>query len=75
MIRVSGREYNGLIDSPCFTKAASDESRMSCFSCHTMHNPSDDTRPTSEWADRHQLAAGMDGNNACLQCHSPSHPT
>jgi hypothetical protein len=68
MIRVSGREYNGLIDSPCF-KNAVDARQMSCSSCHTMHKAPDDPRTTSEWADTHQVSAGMDGNQACLQCH------
>jgi predicted CXXCH cytochrome family protein len=54
MIRVSGREYNGLVDTPCFQHG-----EMSCLSCHSMHksNPVD------------QLARGMEGNTACLQCH------
>ena len=32
MVRVSGREYNGLIESPCFKRGA-----LSCLSCHSMH--------------------------------------
>lgn len=54
MIRVSGREYNGLIESPCFQRG-----EMSCLSCHSMHksDPND------------QLAAGMESNQACYQCH------
>src|SRR5258708_4673837 len=54
MIRVSGREYNGLVESPCFQKG-----EMSCLSCHSMHESS----PTN------QLARGMESNLACLQCH------
>ncbi len=54
MVRVSGREYNGLIESPCFKRG-----EMSCISCHSMHKSDPDD----------QLAAGMDGNQACLQCH------
>ena len=42
---------------------------MSCFSCHTMHKTADDPRSIGEWADTHQVSAGMDGNEACLQCH------
>lgn len=55
MIRVSGREYNGLHESPCFQRGD-----LSCLSCHSMHqsDPND------------QLSAGMDGNQACLQCHT-----
>jgi predicted CXXCH cytochrome family protein len=54
MIRVSGREYNGLVETPCFQRG-----EMSCLSCHSMHrsNPDD------------QLARGMESNTACLQCH------
>jgi predicted CXXCH cytochrome family protein len=54
MIRVSGREYNGLIDSPCYQG-----SRFSCLSCHSLHesDPND------------QLAYNRIGNGACTQCH------
>lgn len=69
MIRVSGREYNGLIASPCFKDATDDKRRMSCFSCHAMHKTPDDPRTAHEWADTHQVASGMNGNAACLQCH------
>ena len=71
MIRVSGREYNGLIDSPCFKNATDTQHTMSCFSCHTMHKTPEDPRPIAEWAVTHQVSAGMDGNGACLQCHEP----
>ncbi len=54
MIRVSGRDYQGLIDSPCF-----EGGEYSCLSCHSMHE--------SEPMD--QLAAGMEGDEACLKCH------
>jgi predicted CXXCH cytochrome family protein len=54
MVRVSGREYNGLIESPCYQGG-----KLSCLSCHKMHgsDPND------------QLSAGMLGDQACLQCH------
>lgn len=54
VIRVTGREYNGIIEAACHTKG-----ELSCLSCHSMHksHPND------------QLAARMDGNQACLQCH------
>lgn len=69
MIRVSGREYNGLLETPCYTHG--DESRgvMSCLSCHSMHRSSDDKRAVAEWTDD-QLKPGMRSNEACLQCHS-----
>jgi hypothetical protein len=66
MIRASGREYNGLLDTPCFRRGT-----MSCLSCHQMHQSRDDPRPRAEWADD-QLKVGMGnvgGNAACLQCH------
>ena len=61
MIRVAGREYNGLIESPCFQQG-----EMTCVTCHTMH-PSDG-QPLEEWRDD-QLKPGMRSNQACLQCH------
>lgn len=70
-IRVSGREYNGLLDSPCFRDAEAPERTLSCFSCHAMHKTADDPRTVAEWADTHQVSAGMDGDEACLQCHEP----
>ncbi|MFB3065917.1 MAG: multiheme c-type cytochrome [Planctomycetota bacterium] len=54
-IRVSGREYNGLVESPCFKGG-----EFSCLSCHTMHDYSE---PDD------QLAKNRTGDEACLQCH------
>jgi hypothetical protein len=68
MARVSGREYNGLIDSPCFKEAPDQQRTMSCSSCHAMHKAKEDTRSIQAWADTHQLS-GRTGNEACLQCH------
>jgi Zn-finger protein len=70
MIRVSGREYNGLIDSPCFKDATDAKRTMSCFSCHAMHKTPADPRSISQWADTYQVSPGMDGDQACLQCHA-----
>ncbi len=53
-VRVSGRDYNGLIDSPCYQRG-----ELSCLSCHSMHR----SDPVN------QLGPGMAGNGACLQCH------
>lgn len=52
--RVGGDEYNAHIQSACYTHG-----ELTCLSCHSMHSsdPND------------QLAAGMDTNEACLQCH------
>ncbi|TWU03311.1 cytochrome c3 family protein [Neorhodopirellula pilleata] len=60
-IRIAGREYNGLIESPCFQ-----DGEMTCLSCHTMH-PSGD-QDLTDWRDD-QLKPGMRGDEACLQCH------
>jgi predicted CXXCH cytochrome family protein len=54
MIRVSGREFNGLTESPCFQRGT-----LSCVSCHSMH----DSDPND------QLARGKESNAACLECH------
>ena len=58
-VRVSGREYNGLIESPCFRGG-----EFSCLSCHEMHPD----RPDDAWADD-QLAPGAESNTACTACH------
>ena len=64
MIRVVGREFNGLMDSPCFQQG-----EMSCLSCHVMHQAKDDERPRHDWTDD-QLLPKMRGNEACLSCHA-----
>ena len=63
MVRVSGREFMGLRETPCFQRG-----ELSCLSCHTMHKPADDPRPMFEWAND-QLKLGMETNEACLPCH------
>ena len=63
MIRVSGRDYNGILDSECARGG-----ELSCLSCHSMHHSSDDPRSIDTWADD-QLSYGMGGDGACLQCH------
>jgi hypothetical protein len=68
MVRVSGREYHGLINSPCFMHGDQEKGIMSCFSCHQMHQTEGDERDIKEWADD-QLIPGMRGNQACTQCH------
>jgi predicted CXXCH cytochrome family protein len=54
MIRVSGREFNSLIESPCYKGG-----KFSCVSCHSLH----------EGEREGQLAAKAKGNSACVQCH------
>ncbi|MDA0812547.1 MAG: multiheme c-type cytochrome [Verrucomicrobia bacterium] len=65
-IRVTGREYNGLIGSPCFNHDKDDSKRMTCTSCHDMHAST--TVADKTWAND-QLGKGLDGNAACFQCH------
>lgn len=55
MIRVTGREYNGLVESTCYQKGG-----MTCLSCHSMHQSQPDD----------QLSAIGRDNEACYQCHS-----
>jgi hypothetical protein len=69
MVRSTGREYNGLIDSPCYRNAKDDQHTLTCFSCHSMHRLPGDKRSDAEWADD-QLKPQAQGNGACLQCHT-----
>jgi hypothetical protein len=64
MVRGSGREFGGLLESPCFQRG-----ELSCLSCHTMHRDPADPRPLEQWAND-QLKPGMDGNAACAECHA-----
>jgi len=64
-VRVSGREYNGLVESPCYLRGEG-ERRMSCLSCHAMHASKE--RVAAGWPSD-QLRAGMEGPVACLDCH------
>ena len=69
MVRATGREYNGLIDSPCYKNAKDDQHTLTCFSCHSMHRVAGDTLTDAEWADD-QLKPEARGNGACLACHA-----
>lgn len=64
MIRVTGREFSGLSESPCYLRGT-----MSCISCHAVHQESGDARPSEDWAND-QLAIDMDGDHGCTQCHN-----
>lgn len=63
-LRVSGREYTAVMDSPCFESAD-----FGCSSCHEMHPQPDDPRTVETWRDD-QLRMGMRSNAACIDCHS-----
>ena len=64
MIRVTGREYNGVQASPCFKGG-----EFSCLSCHEMH-PAEtaSSQQVKQWRSG-QMRPGMQSDNACLQCH------
>ncbi|HET8940202.1 MAG TPA: multiheme c-type cytochrome [Polyangiales bacterium] len=59
--RVSGREYNGMIESACMHSG-----QLSCMSCHSMHREHGDKRSDAQWADD-QLKERADA--ACTNCH------
>lgn len=61
MVRVSGREFNGLLKTACYQKG-----EMSCLSCHSLHQG---TRT-------YQLGRDMESNAACAKCHEKqvAHP-
>ncbi len=63
MVRVAGREFNGMIGSGCYERG-----ELSCLSCHTMHQPATDTRSASDWANQ-QLKHDPNSDDSCLQCH------
>lgn len=54
MVRVSGREMNGLVESKCF-----EGGKLSCVTCHSMHDADPDD----------QLTRKAQGNVACIMCH------
>ncbi|HEY2101913.1 MAG TPA: multiheme c-type cytochrome [Chthoniobacterales bacterium] len=64
MIRVTGREFNGVQASPCFRGG-----KFSCLSCHEMHLDSPGHTSVWKWARSAQLKPKMDSDAACLQCH------
>ena len=63
MIRVTGREYNGMQASPCIKGGD-----FSCMSCHEMHPAATDAATLAAWRDD-QLKPKMATDAACLQCH------
>ena len=71
MVRATGREYNALLESPCYKNAKDDRRTLTCASCHSMHQTADDRRVVAEWADDQLKPSARDsGNAACLQCHA-----
>ena len=64
MIRVTGREMNGVQESPCYKGG-----KFSCISCHEMHPARTTQTALKTWARSDQLAPKMESDQACLQCH------
>jgi hypothetical protein len=64
MIRVTGREMNGVQASPCYKGG-----NYSCISCHEMHPSTTTPAALQTWARSDQLAPKMETDQACLQCH------
>ena len=65
MVRVTGREFNGVQASPCFRGGD-----FSCISCHEMHLDSPGQTDANTWARTAQLKPKMDSDAACFQCHT-----
>lgn len=81
-VRVSGREYNGLVESPCFQRGT-----MSCTSCHRLHGsePDDQLDPArrddasctqchpkiAEKLEDHTHHVASSSGSRCLNCHMP----
>jgi len=73
-VRVSGREYNGLIESPCYRNATHADRTLTCFSCHTLHKTDEDARTAEQWRVG-QVSTAAVSNEACLKCHEPLRAT
>jgi hypothetical protein len=63
MVRVTGREYNGIELSPCFKGG-----KFSCLSCHEMHSQNTDRASMQTWAVSQMKPEALT-DRACVQCH------
>lgn len=83
-VRVGGREYNGLVASPCYERGDGDR-KMTCLSCHAMHegDPAGQIAPdragdrgcttchTDARSRSHSHHAAGSSGSACVSCHMP----
>ncbi len=83
-VRVGGREYNGLVASPCYERGAG-ERKLTCVSCHAMHagDPAGQIAPdrtedracsschAARASDGHARHAAGSPGAACVSCHMP----
>jgi hypothetical protein len=66
MVRVTGRELNGTIASPCYKGG-----HFSCLSCHELHPDKTDAASLQTWLTDRQMKPGLiESDQACLQCHA-----
>ncbi len=64
-VRLSGREFNGLQQSPCYQHGDTAH-QIDCSSCHQMHR--DAAADAQEWRSG-QMHPDKRGNAMCTQCH------
>ncbi len=64
MVRVSGRDYSGMMESPCHLNG-----ELSCLSCHELHHEEPESPVALDWRNDQLTPLGQ-SNQACLQCHS-----
>ena len=64
MVRVTGREMNGTVCSPCYKGG-----KFSCLSCHELHPAKTDAASLETWRMTRQMKPAMETDQACLQCH------
>jgi len=68
VLRVTGREFTGMMESPCF-KTEDKQRRMTCFNCHQMHPQESTPEARARWA-KDQLKHDPATIQDCLQCHA-----
>ncbi|MDB4474800.1 cytochrome c3 family protein, partial [Opitutaceae bacterium] len=64
MVRVTGREMNGVVESPCF-----EGGEYSCMSCHEMHPDEPSPEVLDSWRAGQMRTDHGNTNQDCLQCH------
>lgn len=64
MVRVTGREMNGTVMSPCFQGG-----EFSCMSCHEMHPDEPSPDVLMAWRAGQMRTDHGNTNQDCLQCH------
>jgi hypothetical protein len=63
MVRVTGRELNGVMASPCYKGG-----HFACVSCHELHPKDNDPATLAGWRAQ-QFGPEKNTDVACLQCH------